>query len=181
MYICVTHVDARTGVPMNKEPMRNGPKFPDVKGFQAEWWDESNWPLQHPDQVARFYGTCDDDADVDIPGVIRVFEDNETATAQEQYEALKAIEMKRRLPSIVSARQLRLALNDMNLTSTLAAAFETLDENTRNKILIEWEYQTEFNKYSNFVQKVAELLNLTEDQLDDIFVTAAGIGDIDIE
>lgn len=67
MYICVTHVDARTGIPCTVAPMGHGPAFPKVKGLQIVWANQTEWPTDKP----LFYGTCDDDADVSIPGVIQ--------------------------------------------------------------------------------------------------------------
>jgi hypothetical protein len=109
-YICVTHVDSRTGVLGHRAPMRNGPSHPALKGLNLEWWDESNWPLTHPDQFPRFYGTCDDDADVSIEGVIMIFQDTETVTAKEQYDAAYGEELRARLPSVATPLQIRLLL-----------------------------------------------------------------------
>ena len=68
MHICVTHVDAKTGIPCTEAPMSHGPAFPDVKGLVIKWGNESQWPTNYP----LYYGECDDDADVTIPGVIKV-------------------------------------------------------------------------------------------------------------
>lgn len=67
-HICFTHVDADTGIPCTVEPMRTGPSFPSVKGLEVIWWDESKWPTYEP----KFFGACDDDADVTVPGVLQV-------------------------------------------------------------------------------------------------------------
>lgn len=96
-YLCFTHVDADTKIPCTVEPMRTGPSFPVVKGLEVLWWDESAWPTYEP----KFYGTCDDDADVTIAGVLDVL-------AEEEYQALQAAEMdarwqmiQERLPEMV--------------------------------------------------------------------------------
>lgn len=185
-YICVTHVDSKTGVPGHRAPMRNGPKFPEVKGFAHEWHDESHWPLTHPDQYPRFYGTCDDDADLDIDGVMYVFSDQtrekedgttETVTAQEQYQAAWNQELKARLPSVASPVKLRLALLEMGLLDQVQNHFETLDQTVQDKIKIVWEYSTEISKYHPMIQKLAEQLNFDEETLDEIFVKADSISE----
>lgn len=81
MYICVTHVDAVTKIPCIEAPMCHGPSFPDVKGLEIIWWNETEWPTNKP----LFYGTCDDDADTDIPGVLRTM-------SEEQYLSLRQTE-----------------------------------------------------------------------------------------
>ena len=172
-YIAVTHVDKLTKIPCFKEPMKRGPVFPDVKGLNVEWWDASRWPIQHPDDYPCFYGTCDDDADLEIDGVMRVFEDLEDGTtAKEQYDALWKQELKARLPKVVTPRQIRLALLDAGLLDSIETAFNSLEEPLKSKAKIEWEYATEIDKNSPLIQKLYPQLGLTEEQLDDLFVTA---------
>lgn len=80
MHICVTHVDARTGIPCTIAPMAHGPAFPKVKGLNIEFGNQTQWPTNEP----LFFGTCDDDADVSIPGVVK------TLTAEEhEHERFK--------------------------------------------------------------------------------------------
>jgi len=185
MYICVTHVDSRTKIPGTEAPMRNGPTFPDVKGLNIEWWDESNWPLTHPDQYPRFYGTCDDDADTDIPGVVFVFEDrvdeteegSVTVTAEEQYNNAKVVEERARLPQEASPMRIRLALLELGLLDSVVAHFDTYDDATKAKISIIWEFADFIPKYHPIVQKMAEGLGWTEEQLDNVFITANEVSD----
>jgi len=180
MYICVTHVDSQTKIPGFKAPMRNGPTFPAVKGLNIEWWDQSNWPLQHPDQYPRFYGTCDDDADTTIPGVVLVFEDrvdeteegSVTVTAEEQYNTAKASEERARLPKEASPMRIRLALLELGLLDEVVAHFDTYDATTKAKISIIWEFAGVINRYHPIVLKIGEALEYTDEQLDDIFVKA---------
>lgn len=73
MFICVTHVDAATGIPCTVAPMAQGPAFPNVKGLVIEFGNQTKWPTNEP----LFFGTCDDDADVSVDGVVR------TLTAEE--------------------------------------------------------------------------------------------------
>jgi len=183
MYICVTHVDSKTKIPGTKAPMKNGPTFPDVKGLNIEWWDQSNWPLTHPDAFPRFYGTCDDDADTDIPGVVFVFEDQEdeegtvTSTAEELYLEQKAQEEKARLPQEASPMRIRLALLELGLLDQVVAHFDTYDATTKAKIAIIWEFADYIPKQHPIVQKMAEGLEWTEEQLDNVFIKANEVSD----
>lgn len=77
MFICITHIDAGTGILCTEAPMANGPVFPDVKGLNVEWWNQSTWPVQcTPEGVytvaPKYYGTCSDDADTTVVGVLEV-------------------------------------------------------------------------------------------------------------
>ena len=77
MYIVVTEVDAVTKIPCTVEPQRTGPSMPDVKGLRIIWQDKSTWPVSTDStgtylRAPKYYGTCDDDADTTIAGVLEV-------------------------------------------------------------------------------------------------------------
>jgi hypothetical protein len=86
MYICVTHVDAITKLPVEMAPLSNGPTFPEIKGLKILWWNQSEWPTDKP----LFYGTCDDDADLDILGVIGSLTEDEFKTKRESERELQS-------------------------------------------------------------------------------------------
>jgi hypothetical protein len=56
--------------------------MPDVKGLRIIWTDKSTWPVS-TDQTGtylrapKYYGTCDDDADTSIAGVLEVLTETE--------------------------------------------------------------------------------------------------------
>ena len=82
MYICVTEVDARTKIPCTVEPQRTAPSMPEIKGFILNWFDESTWPVPLSQdgtylRAPKYYGTCDDDADTSIAGVLEVLTEAE--------------------------------------------------------------------------------------------------------
>jgi hypothetical protein len=82
MYICVTEVDSQTKVPCTAEPQRTGPSMPDVKGLKIVWVDRSTWPVELAadgtyQRAPKYYGTCDDDADTTIAGVLEVLTETE--------------------------------------------------------------------------------------------------------
>lgn len=95
MYICITEVDAVTKVVCTAEPQRTGPSMPAVKGWTHLWHDSSTWPVATaPDgtylRAPKYYGTCDDDADTTIAGVLQVLTEAEFNAAKvAEHEARK--------------------------------------------------------------------------------------------
>jgi len=82
MYICITEVDAVTKIPCTVEPQRTGPSMPAVKGLKIIWQDKSTWPVSTDStgtylRAPKYYGTCDDDADTTIAGVLEVLTETE--------------------------------------------------------------------------------------------------------
>lgn len=96
MYICVTEVDYKTGIPCTVEPQRTGPSMPILKGLSILWANESQWPLKLDSngvylQAPRYYGICDDDADTSVNGILEVM-------TEEEWNNHKAIEIQARKP-----------------------------------------------------------------------------------
>jgi hypothetical protein len=95
MYICITEVDAVTKIVCTAEPQRTGPSMPAVKGYTHLWHDSSTWPVEVALdgtylRAPRYYGTCDDDADTTIAGVLQVLTEEEYASARAvEYQARK--------------------------------------------------------------------------------------------
>lgn len=75
------------------------------------------------------------------------------------------------IPSIVSMRQARLALLHAGLLATVDAAIAAGGQADQ----ITWEYATEVNRNSALVSNMAAALNLTSQQLDDLFTLAASL------
>jgi hypothetical protein len=95
-YICVTEVDVVTKIPCTVEPQRTGPSMPNVKGLEIIWQDKSTWPVEIASdgtylRVPKYYGTCDDDADTTIAGVLQVL-------TEDEYNALRLAELEARRP-----------------------------------------------------------------------------------
>lgn len=96
MYICVTEVDAVTKIPCTVEPQRTGPSMPNVKGFQYKWQNSSTYPVElAPNgtylRAPKYYGTCNDDADTNIAGVLQLL-------TEEEYNTLRTAEHEARRP-----------------------------------------------------------------------------------
>ena len=82
MFICVTEVDHNTRIPCSVEPQRTGPSMPEIKGLKIIWKDQSKWPISTDEtgvylNAPKYYGTCDDDADLSIAGVLEVLSETE--------------------------------------------------------------------------------------------------------
>ena len=96
MYICITEVDAVTKIVCTQEPQRTGPSMPAVKGYTHIWHDQSTWPVEVASdgtylRAPRYYGTCDDDADTTIAGVLQVL-------TEAEYNTLRTAEHEARKP-----------------------------------------------------------------------------------
>ena len=61
--------------------------MPDVKGWKFIWADKSTWPVSTDStgtylRAPKYYGTCDDDADTTIAGVLEVLTEAEYIAAR---------------------------------------------------------------------------------------------------
>ena len=98
IYLSITQIDAVTGIICTKEPMRTGPSYPQIKNCNIVWCNKSTWPIKTtPEGVYTvpplFFGTCDDDADISIEGVVSTY-------TEEEYKALKKAEHQARKPFV---------------------------------------------------------------------------------
>jgi len=95
MYIQITNIDADTGILCTQAPMRTGPSIPNVKGFQFIFQNESYFPIASNadgslSTAPLLYGTCDDDADTTLIGVLKVISQAEfDADKQAEHQARK--------------------------------------------------------------------------------------------
>lgn len=86
-YLKFTYVDSVTGVSVASHPAANGPVFPPVAGLEYSWARESRYPTNVPE----FFGTCPDESDTQIEGVLGVY-------SQQDWETMRADEMAARGP-----------------------------------------------------------------------------------
>lgn len=79
-------------------------------------------------------------------------------------------------PERVTMRQARLALLGASLLDGVEAAISAMGDTPEGKAArIEWEYGSEVVRNSPFVSQLGEALGLSYEQIDGLFVTAAGI------
>jgi hypothetical protein len=96
IYLSITQIDADTGIVCTAEPMRTGPAYPQIKNCNIVWCDKSTWPIATTAEGAHtraplFFGTCDDDADLTVSGVVATY-------TAEEYAELKTAEHQARKP-----------------------------------------------------------------------------------
>lgn len=77
MYIILTNIDSVSLILCTESAMPNGPTLPSVKGFCYDFTNESDYPINlnydgSYTEMPLYYGTCDDDADVSLTGVVKV-------------------------------------------------------------------------------------------------------------
>lgn len=78
------------------------------------------------------------------------------------------------VPQAITMRQARLVLLGAGkLTAVDVAIAAIVDEPTRKAAQIEWEFSNELQRNNNFVRMLAPGLNLTEAQVDALFVAGA--------
>lgn len=71
--------------------------------------------------------------------------------------------------STITPRQARLALLQSNLLETVEDRINQIGGETK----ITWEYATEINRDAPMIINIGESLNLTEQQIDDLFTLAS--------
>lgn len=79
------------------------------------------------------------------------------------------------VPPRVTMRQARLALLQAGLLDEVEAALAALPGDEGRAARIEWDYSSEVWRNKPFVQQLAVSIGLSEAQLDELFITAAGI------
>ena len=159
-HIKFTYVDAITGISIASEPAQNGPVFPPVAGLEFVWARESRYPTDVPE----FFGTCPEDADTQVDGVLGVY-------VQADWETMREDEMRARnpVPQQVSMRQARLAL----LSAGLLDDVEMVIAAAGRAAKLEWEYAAVVDRSNPAVAAVQQQNALTDTYIDDLFRKAA--------
>jgi hypothetical protein len=96
-----TYVDLGTQISVAKEPAKNGPVFPSIKGLNYLFALERKYPTMVPE----FIGTCDDDADLTAEGFLK-----EIDQAELEYE--QAEEVNAQAHRVRTERNARLFASD---------------------------------------------------------------------
>ena len=159
-HIKFTYVDAVTGISIASEPALNGPVFPTVAGLEFAWARES----QYPTDVPEFFGTCPEDADTQVDGVLGVY-------LQADWETMREDEMRARnpVPQQVTMRQARLALLGAGLLDDVEMVIAAAGRAAQ----LEWEYAAVVERSNPAVAIAQQQKALTDAQIDDLFREAA--------
>lgn len=86
-----------------------------------------------------------------------------------------AVSLAQLVPQSVSMRQARLALLQSNLLQQVSDAVNAMTGIEGNKARIEWEFSSTVERNRPLVQNMSMILNLTSEQLDNLFVLAASL------
>ena len=159
-YLKFTYVDSVTGISIAKQPAANGPVFPAVTGLEYVWARES----QYPTDVPEFFGTCPDEADTQIDGVLGVY-------LQADWETMRDDEMRARnpVPQQVTMRQARLELLKRGLLDDVEAVIAAAGREAQ----IRWEYASIVERSNPVIAIVQQQQGMTDAQIDDLFREAA--------
>lgn len=79
------------------------------------------------------------------------------------------------VPKSVTMRQARLALLGAEKLAAVDAAIASLPIPQKEAAQIEWEYASEIQRGSALIAQLAPALDLTETQMDDLFIAASGL------
>lgn len=99
-------------------------------------------------------------------------------TAEEiaQMEAMQAEMEQVIVPEKISARQLRSALILKGIQlSTIDAVIDSLPDPQRSLAKVDWEYSTNFYRQNSMINQLAGAMQLTSEQVDDIFILGASL------
>ncbi len=104
------------------------------------------------------------------PKVIYCYYENEIITQAEKRARIVAA-MPVPVPQTVTPWQMRKALNAAGLRATVEAAVSAADQDTKDG----WEYASEIRRDNALLNSMAAALNMTSEQLDDLFRTASNL------
>jgi hypothetical protein len=77
------------------------------------------------------------------------------------------------VPQLVTMRQARLALLQAGLLSQVDATIDTLQSPQRDEARIEWDHSQTVERNRQLVTTLAPALGLSDEQIDQLFITAA--------
>lgn len=103
-----------------------------------------------------------------------IFETLEKVSKEKIDAALILKEQKEKelsVPSLITARQARLALLKIGKLEDVSIVINSLESPTKEQIQIEWEYATEIYRNHNFIETLGASLGLDKNALDDLFIS----------
>lgn len=78
-------------------------------------------------------------------------------------------------PEVISMRQARLILFKNNLLHLVDNLIQALPDGVKEEAFIEWEYATEVRRDSNLVLILGNMLNLSDNDINNMFIAAADL------
>lgn len=74
------------------------------------------------------------------------------------------------VPDVITMRQARLALLGAGLLDDIDNAIAALPEPHKSAAKIEWEYSSQVQRNNGFVDKLAPMLGMSKEQIDQLFI-----------
>jgi len=148
-YLKYTYVNKVTGISLFRVPSTEETEEPKVVGLEYSWVCESKFPTLVPE----VFGTCPDDSNTNVDGVLEVM-------TKEAWDSAKQLELYSRssCPPVLTAKQFRLALLDAELLDDVEDIVKTLPR----ELQVTWEYGTEIYRVSILVIELGKTLGLFE-------------------
>lgn len=108
----------------------------------------------------------------ELGNVVGVFANLQPGIAEEWVEGAE-VEQLAAVPRIITMRQARLLLHSLGLLTQVQAAIDALPEPPRITAQIEWDYSSEVHRDKELVKMIAQQLDLTDSQVDQMFIEAS--------
>lgn len=77
------------------------------------------------------------------------------------------------VPTSITMRQARLALLQAGKLSAIDTALASLPSPQKEQAQIEWEYGSEVERHNGWIESLAPMLGMTEEEVDGLFVLGA--------
>lgn len=155
--------------------------FPTPTGYEVVFTNPQP-TLDTATQVAREVtpvltskGTWEQTWEVVAKYVDYTTEEGVVVTAGEQQAAVEEAARLASVPSFVTMRQARLALLQSGHYATVLDYITNMAGDAGIAARIEWEYSQDVKRSQPLTQSLAALLNLTELQVDELFIAAAAL------
>jgi len=130
----------------------------DANGNWVYAWTERDMFTEYEEEVT-------DDQGVTTTSVV---------TVQDQIDAYEAAALaKKREGLVVTMRQARLALSQVDKLTMVNDAIAAMDEPNKTTISIEWEYGSTVERVSPWIDTMATALSMTGEEMDALFELAA--------
>lgn len=140
--------------------------------------------INHPEQIIHYddlYSMSEVDGVVSQGELIRPAYDevipawDEIISANYTYSITEQVAPIAAIPP-VSPRQIRLALLSLGLAeSVVDTAINNLESPIKEQAMIAWKYSTTFQRNVPIIETIGTLLNLTSEQLDQLWIAASGV------
>lgn len=127
------------------------------------------WRLEK-DDTAQAWVAIEDNSTIERFNFTRAdFPDAQPPALPEYVPAVVAV------PEVVTMRQARLALLGAGLLAQVNTAVANMPGDEGEAARIEWEYAMEVRRDSRLVAGLSEILGLTDEAMDNLYRTAAGL------